>query len=102
MARWIKSGMTSTVRVTFLDGSDPITVRSSAGEAVAYERQFKVKFQDGVGAESILWIAWRAARRQGLTSEAQFDQFLPRVDDFEVLDEPADDADPTLPGQSVD
>ena len=76
MTRWIKSGMTSTVRVTFLDGSDPITVRSSAGEAVAYERQFKVKFQDGVGAESILWIAWRAARRQGLTSEAQFDQFL--------------------------
>ena len=40
MARWIKSGMTSTVRVTFLDGSDPITVRSSAGEAVAYLRHF--------------------------------------------------------------
>ena len=104
MARqWIRSGMTSTVRVTYLDGAEPLEVRSSAGDAVAYERAFKVKFQDAVGATSMLWIAWRAARRQDLTHEAQFDQWITRVDDFEILDEDSeDDEDPTKPDRSDD
>lgn len=90
--KWRPSGTVNTFRITLADG-DPIIVTNSVGDAIAYERANKVAWHQAVSAESMLWVAWRAARREGLTSEPQFDQFVPRVLNLEVAD--TADEDPT-------
>ena len=91
--KWTPSGTVNTFRITLSDSDEPITVTNSVGDAIAYERANKVAWHQDVSAESMLWVAWRAARREGLTSEPQFDQFVPRVLNLEVA--ATADEDPT-------
>lgn len=92
MAKWLPSGTVNTYRILLSDQDQPIVVRNSIGDVIAWERANKTSWADGMNVEAMLWVAWRAARREGLTEEPQFDQFVPRVDDIEVQSE---DEDPT-------
>lgn len=83
--KWNPSGTVNTFRITVSD-QDPIIVTNTVGDVIAYERMSKKPWHQAVSAESMLWVAWRAARREGLTSEPQFDQFVPRVLDVEVAE----------------
>ena len=92
-ARWTPSGTVNTFRITLSDQPEPIVVTNSVGDAIAWERQSKRAWHESVSAEAMLWVAWRTARREGLTSEPTFDQFVPRVVNLEV--QAGDDEDPT-------
>lgn len=99
---WTKSGTVNRFRVTFHDGAEPLVVRNRVGDAVAWERKSKTLLADGITTEGLLWIAWKAARSQELTSEQTFDQFLARVDDVEIEGEGEGlDEDPTNPDPSA-
>ena len=95
MARWTPSGTTNTFRITLTDQDEPIIVRNSVGDVIAWEKANKAQWQESISASSMLWVAWRAARREGLTDEPNFEQFVPRVDEFEIAARPEDDEDPT-------
>lgn len=92
---WNPSGTVNTFRVHLTDQEDPIVVRNSIGDVIAWEKANKMPWQEGVSASSMLWVAWRAARREGLTNETNFELFVPRVADFEMEVKAADDEDPT-------
>ena len=92
MARWVPAGAVNTFRVQLADQDEPLVVRSSVGDVVAWERQHKALYHENVGVSSMLWLAWKAARRLGVVTDPTFEQFSPRVIDLEVETE---DEDPT-------
>lgn len=92
MTKWSPSGTVHTFRVTLSDAEEPLIVRNTVGDVIAWERANKGSWHEGVSAQSMLWVAWRAARREGLTHETNFDTFVPRVLDMEIA---VEDEDPT-------
>lgn len=97
---WAKSGTVNRFRVTFTGSDEPLEVQNNLGDVIAWERAHKKGWQQNLDNEAFLWVAWKAARRLGLTSEPTFDQFLARVEDYEIaVDEDADD--PTRPDPSA-
>ena len=88
--RWRPSGTVHTFRITLTDQDEPIIVRNSVGDVIAWERQNKASWHEGISAQSMSWVAWRAARREGLTDEPNFDQFDPRIANLEMAEEEED------------
>lgn len=88
------SGLVNRFRISFSDGSPEVEIQNSIGDVIAWERENKKMFTDNAGIQSMLWVAFRAAKRAGLVNDTTFDEFVVRVGD--LLIEVNDDAeDPT-------
>lgn len=97
---WVKSGTVNQFRIDLGEG-EPLEVTNNLQDVLAWERAHKKPWQANVDNSSLLWVAWKAARRLDLTHEVTADQFLARVVDYEVFSEDEDDAeDPTQTDQS--
>lgn len=106
MGRFVKSGMANLYRITYIDRDEAEVVQAIPGDAMAWERSNKgQQFQNAVGVSSIMWVAWRALRREGRNQETNFEKWADTVADFEVENDEDEDEgqgadDPTLPDQS--
>lgn len=83
------------LKVTPRNG-EPYEVDTDLSVIVAWERKFKSKASDlgkGIGMEDLAFLAYEAARANGLTVPAVFDDFVRKARKIEVVEQ--DDARPT-------
>lgn len=69
------------LRLEFVDGTSK-EVTASAGDLVAFEREFDMSvssLQDGTKFTHLLWLAWHSEKRRGET-KADFDSWIDTVE----------------------
>lgn len=93
-----KKAVSGNIEFTVKSGSYVVDI-ASIKNTVAFERHFNVSaqvLQMAPRLEYIAYLAWTAAKSQGLNVPDTFDGFLDEVEDLEVIegDTPAD-ANPT-------
>jgi hypothetical protein len=69
-------------------GEGPRTVTTTLEVIVAWERKFKRKASElatGLGIEDLLFLAWKSALVHGVTVPLEFDAFIKKCDDIEVV-----------------
>lgn len=89
------------LKVTQTDGQT-FEVATNLFVIVAWERRFKRKSSDlssAIGHEDLLFMAWEAAKQHNVPVPMQFDDFIRKVDDVDVV---ADPAVPTGPASTED
>lgn len=90
--------------ISFTTGAGTFTVDiASIKNTIAFERHFNVSaqvLQMAPRLEYVAFMAWSAAKSQGLPVADDFDGFLDEVEDLEVIeDADQQDANPTGGGQ---
>jgi hypothetical protein len=73
--------------VTIGDTVQELTIKLP--DLIAFERKFNVSWetvQEQPKLEMVVFLAWNAARRAGVTSET-FDAWLDKVEDFSPIEE---------------
>jgi hypothetical protein len=87
-------------RITPVEG-DPYEVTTTLAITVAWERKYKRRTTqaatEGLATEELLFMAYEAAKRSGITVPITLDAFIDRIDEYEV--EPVE-AGPTDPAST--
>lgn len=86
--------MELNIEVTLED--DTYTVTTTPWVVMMWERKYKAKVSNlanGVGAEDLLYMAWEASKKAGLTVPINFDAYAQSVINITVVD--GDTARPT-------
>jgi hypothetical protein len=89
------------LKVTQTDGQC-FEVATNLYVVVAWERKFKRKsseLQNAIGHEDLLFMAWEAAKQSSVPVPMTFDDFIKRVEDIDVVQDPAG---PTVPASTED
>lgn len=86
-----------------------IDVKNSVADVLVWEKANGKSWaaSDRPEFRQLIWVGWAAAKRQGMTEVKKFDDFVPLVDDFELIDDETDDdeqseTDPTQPEASTE
>lgn len=88
--------MKLTIQVTQTDGQT-YQVKTNLFVIVAWERKFKRKSSDlsnAIGHEDLLFMAYEAAKQSNVPVPPVFDDFIKRVEDIDVVQEPVVPTDP--------
>ena len=84
-------------------GDGPFTVITSLPVIVAWERRFKRKAGDlanGIGMEDLAFMAWESCKRAQIVVPVEFDKFVERLVDLEVVAEEAPNPFPQAPSDA--
>lgn len=84
------------LKVTQTDGQT-FEVTTNLFVIVAWERKFKRKssdLQNAIGHEDLLFMAYEAAKLSNVPVPMVFDDFIKKVDDVDVVADPATPTDP--------
>jgi len=76
-------------------GEGPFTVTTNLQTIVAWERRYKRKASDmaaGIGIEDLAFMAWESCKQAKVVVPVEFDTFVSRLVDLEVVSE-----EPSLP-----
>jgi len=79
------------------------SVQTNLATVIAWERRFKRKASDmaqGMGLEDLAFLAYEASRQAGIVVPASLDDFIAKVDDLVLGDEPANPTRPALQADS--
>lgn len=88
--------MKLTIQVTQTDGKI-YQVKTNLFVIVAWERKFKRKSSDlsnAIGHEDLLFMAYESAKQSNVPVPPVFDDFIKRVEDIDVVQEPVVPTDP--------
>lgn len=92
--------MQLTLRVDAGDG--PFTVTTSLWVIAQWERKYRTKasqLAEGIGMEDLAFLAYEAAKQNGIVVPAVFDDFLKSVRTLELVE---DDPIRPIPGEPSD
>jgi len=90
------------LQVTPTEG-ETYVVETNLFTIIQMERKFKVRASDlatGIALEQLAFLAFEAAKQNGITVPAVFDDYLRRVEMVEVISQ--DDGNPTNGGHSAE
>lgn len=89
--------MKLTLKVTQTDGQQ-FEVTTNLYVIVSWERKFKRKSSElgtgQIGHEDLLFMAYEAAKLSNIPVPMNFDEFIKRVDDIDVISEPVNPTEP--------
>lgn len=98
------SAVNGNISFTIPEGSFTVDI-ASIKNTIQFERHFNVSaqvLQMAPRLEYVAFMAWSAAKAEGLPVADDFDGFLDQVEDLEVIDTDAKaDANPTAGGPSA-
>ena len=81
-------------------GDGPFVVTTNLQTIIAWERRFKRKAGDlanGIGMEDLAFMAWESCKRAQIVVPVEFDKFVERLVDLEVVAEEAPNPFPQAP-----